>query len=291
MVAPLQIRPCTPAELPALVGLLDEEFIVSRGRSLSLARRFPAVLCADNCADLLLACRGDHIAAAVAIKRFDWITAERTWRGAKLGMVYTRPAERGRGLASQLLRTAEQRLREDGTAFAVLWTAQPDFYRRLGWTSSDCGIYGTFESGGGTGAGCAPVEADAVEALRVRNAAAYAPRGSANYRTLPLPADRLEMRASPGAASYAVHGIAGERAYVYEFGGEPSGFSALWQDICAARRTVHVNERRGSAMHQRLASIPGIAWRDQELAMWLPLAERACLRHLTEWYVPFLDRI
>ena len=291
MVAPLVIRSCASAELPALVGLLDEEFIFSKGRGVSLAKRLPTALHAGNCPNILLACRGEEIAACIVIKRFDWIAPERSWRGAMVGMVYTRPVERGRGLASQLLYDVEQRLRADGTAFAVLWTAQPGFYRRLGWTSSDCGVFGTFTSAGGAAAGCTAADAGEVEVLRLRSPGARTLRSAASYRTLPLPAERLELRLSPGRTAYAIFGVQADRAYVYEFGGEPSAYAVLWQDICAVPRTVHINARRGTAAHQWLVSVLGIVWRDQALAMWLPLAEPACARHFSDWYVPYLDRI
>ncbi|MFH1602794.1 MAG: GNAT family N-acetyltransferase [Pseudomonadota bacterium] len=291
MVAPVLIRPCEPVELPALVGLLDEEFIFSKGRSVSLARRFPAVLHARNCPNILVARRGDAVAAAIVIKRFDWITPERSRRGAMIGMVYTRPAERGKGLAAQLLRTAEQSLCADGTAFAVLWSAQPDFYRRLGWTSSDCGVFGTFVSPGGNTAGCCPAEASAVDALRLRGPDPYTPRSRASYQTLPPPVEQLHILASPGGVAYVIFGVLADRAYVYEFCGEPSGYAALWQDICAVAHTIYINERRGSAAHQWLSLQNGVSWRDHALAMWLPLAEHSCARHFSDWYVPFLDRI
>ena len=291
MVAPVLIRPCTPAELPALVGLLDEEFIFSKGRRLSLATRLPTALYEGNCPNILLACRGDEIAACIVIKRFDWITPERNWRGAMIGMVHTRPSERGGGLASQLLRAAAQRLRDDGTAFAVLWTAQPDFYRRLGWISSDCGVFGTFTSVGGAAAGCTAADAGEVEVLRLRSPGARTLRSAASYRTLPLPAEHLELFVSPDGASYAIYGVQADRVYVYEFGGAASGFAALWQDICATRRTVYINERRGSAAQRWLSNIPRISWREQALAMWLPLAQPDFARHASDWYVHFLDRI
>ena len=291
MVAPVLIRPCTPAELPALIALLDQEFIFSKGRSVSLAQRFPTALQAHNCPNILLACRGEDIAAAIAVKRFDWIAPERSWRGAMIGLVYTRPAERGQGLASQLLRAAEKKLRAEGTDFAVLWTAQPEFYRRLGWTSSDCGMFGTYASAGGSAAGCMTAAAGAIEALRLRSPGAHMLRDSANYRALPLPAERLDLLASPDAAAYAIYGVQADRAYVYEFGGTPSGYAALWQDICAAARTVYINEHRGSASQQWLASIPGIGWREQALAMWLPLADPDSGGYYARWYIPYLDRI
>ena len=291
MVAPAPIRPCTPAELPALVALLDAEFIYSKARSVSLALRFPDVLRGENCANILVACRGGDIAAAIAIKRFDWIAPERSWRGAMIGMVYTQPAVRGQGLASQLLRAAETKLRAEGADFAVLFTAQPGFYRRLGWTTSDCGVFGTCISPGGAAAGCSRADAGAIEAMRLRGSEAQLQRDGASYRTLPLPAERLEMRISPCAAAYAIYGVRAENAYVYEFGGAPSGYAALWQDCCAARRTVYVNARRGSEAQRWLAGIAGFSWHEQALAMWLPLAEPACARSFEGWYIPFLDRI
>ena len=291
MVAPVEIRNCTPAELPALIALLDQEFIFSKGRSVSLAQRFPAALNTENCPNILVACRGADIAACIVVKRFDWITPERSWRGAMIGLVYTRAAERGRGLASQLLRKAQEQLRADGTAFAVLFTAQPEFYRRLGWTTADCGVFGTYASAGGVAAGCTPAAPDAIEALRLRGAEAHLLRDRASYRTLPLPAERLEIRISPDAAAYAIYGLQGERAYVYEFGGAASAYAALWQDICAAARTVHINAQQGGALQQWLARVPGIVWREQKLAMWLALAEPACARCFAGWYLPYLDRI
>jgi len=291
MVAPILIRPCAPNQLPALVELLDQEFIFSKGRNLSVARRFPTALGSENCPNILLACRGEQIAGAIVIRRFDWVTAARTWRGAMLGLVYTRPEERGQGVASDLLRTAESTLRADGTAFAVLWTAQPEFYRRLGWTGSDCGVFGTCTSADGVAAACVPAEAATIEALRLRSGSAHLLRSPTSYRTLPLPAEHLELLASPDRESYAIVGVQADRAYVYEIGGTPAGYAALWRDISAAPRTVFVNERHGSTAQQWLASRPDISWRDQRLAMWLPLADPDCARHFSDWYVPFLDRI
>ncbi len=291
MVAAVRIRSCTPAELPELIALLDAEFISSRGRSLSLARRLPGALEAANCPNILLACADDAILASITVKRFDWVTPERTWRGAMIGLVYTRPQARGQGHASRLLRQAAEDLRADGTAFAVLFTAQPEFYRRLGWANADCGLFGTCASAGGAAAGCRSGDAATIERLRRADAKPYMPRTGASYDALPLPADRLVRRASPAGDAYAIYGLHGDSAYVYEFGGAPSGFPALWQDVCSAARSVHVNARGESAGHQWLAAHAELAWREQALAMWLPLAEPACARHFGDWYVPYLDRI
>jgi len=54
---------------------------------------------------------------------------------------------------------------------------------------------------------------------------------------------------------------------------------------------VYINERRGSVAQQWLSNIPGISWREQALAMWLPLADPDSERYYVRWYIPYLDRI
>ena len=136
-----------------------------------------------------------------------------------------------------------------------------------------------------------PVDAQTIEAMPAREHGAHLARDGASYRTPPLPAESLMLRASSGGEAYAIYDVQDDRVYAYEFGGLPSGYAALWQEICAAGRTFYVNKRRGGAAQQWLARQPGIHWHDQALAMWLALAEPACARQFSAWYVPFLDRI
>jgi len=147
MVEPApSIAPCSSGEYDALLALLDLEFIFGKGRRLSLQQRFPAVLNRQRPQAILLAKAQNLIVSALAIKAFDWITPERSWRAAMVGMVYTRPEWRGRGMASVLLQAAQQRMRQESYDFAVLWTAQPDFYARLGWIGADCGVLGVAQT-------------------------------------------------------------------------------------------------------------------------------------------------
>jgi len=54
-------------------------------------------------------------------------------RGGLIGSVSTDPAWRGQGLASRLLADAEDALRGQGCAFALLWAPDPEFYLRRGY--------------------------------------------------------------------------------------------------------------------------------------------------------------
>jgi hypothetical protein len=52
-----------------------------------------------------------------------------------------------------------------------------------------------------------------------------------------------------------------------------------------------VNEVRGSATQAWLAEHTNLIWEDKRLAMWLPLTKQAEKAELTNWYIPFFDRI
>ena len=195
----IAIRAATPADLAQLLPLLDEEFVFAKGRRLSLAQRFPTRFAAERRAQqLLLAVDGQQIAAALAIRRFDWRDGEEIFSGAMIGAVYTRPPYRGQGLASRLLQEAAQRLRQEGVDFAVLWTDQPAFYARLGWQSADCGLLGSLKLAPSAPALPAGVHAlplssaqAQVEALRRSCLPALTLRTPGDYRQLPLPADQF----------------------------------------------------------------------------------------------------
>ena len=291
MVAAVKIRVCTPAELPALVALLDEEFIHSRGRNISLAQRFPDVLSSGNCRNILIASRNNAIAAALACKRFDWITPARVFKGAMLGLVYTHPNVRRLGLASHLLQTAAKTLTAEGMDFAVLFSVQSGFYLRLGWTPADRGCLGRYASTGGAAIATLCVDASAIEALRSHQPEGYAARSIDAYRNLPLPAERIELRACPDGSAYAIYGLRDDSAYVYEIGGSIAGYDLLWQGICAAARDIYINECEDSPSMRWLEQQAGISWHKQMQAMWLPLAARRGECDFSHWYIPYLDRI
>ncbi len=65
-----------------------------------------------------------------------------------VGNVYTDPAHRGSGLASELLRLACDAMREQGFDMSLLFASLVDFYARLGWRSH-VRCLGFLEPGGG----------------------------------------------------------------------------------------------------------------------------------------------
>jgi GNAT superfamily N-acetyltransferase len=271
------------------LALLDQEFISSRGRTLSLSIRFASVLSQPDAR--LLATRNKGLESILLLRPFDWITPSRNYRAAMIGLVWTHPELRGRGHGSALLAEAAQCMRRDHIDFAVLWTTRTAFYARAGWIPADCGVLGHWQSA--TGSGGAPSEARAlwpyIHSLRETHGGERVRRTLANYTMLPPPA--IEHDAAVEAGTYALIGRSGATGYVYEIGGGSEGLPALWRGLLPRYGELFINVRGGTEQHRWLSAQPGITWQDQKLAMWLALSGEVGAGHFRGWYVPFQDRI
>src|SRR5438105_841962 len=113
------IDPCRADQLPELLALLDEHFIFSKGRQLSVRERFPDLFAEANLGNVYVAMTAGRLGAATSTRRFRWVTPDRILQGAMIGLVYTRPEQRGLGLASQVLRRVQADWARDGIDFGV----------------------------------------------------------------------------------------------------------------------------------------------------------------------------
>lgn len=272
------------------IALMDEVFIRSRGRSMSLADRFPAAF--DARETTILAIRsGSTVDAALTIRPFSWLSGGGVRRGAMVGMVCTRLERRGAGLGLALMSEATRMLKET-VDFGVLWTTRPAFYGRLGWHSADCGIMGSLHGAGGSPP-MAPSEARnriaGVKRLRDAQDGERIERTPLCYATLLPPASIREVLLESG--TYAVIGRDNDTAYVYEIGGDATGLTRLHERLCERYGDIHLNLKRGAAAHRWFRAQPDITWYDQNLAMWLPISPDIDMDVCSRWYVPFLDRI
>ena len=298
----LVVRTASPADLERLVPQLDQQFVFSRGRCVSLAQRFPAVYSAENCVNVFLLADDDQVMSALACKHFDWVCSGGHWRGAMIGAVHTQTELRGHGFASRLMEEVAERLRAGGVEFAVLWTAVPAFYARLGWISADRGVLGKI---GQTQIPTAPPDGvikmplDAadlshIERIRQRWCDCRAPRRADDYRQLPLPAESVDLIMWGDGidyAGYALVGNAGETGILYEMIGHPDAFPVLWPDICRGYRQLLANDTTDSASYRWLCQGTGLVWSTKPLATWLPLSATVTVEHAARWYIPYFDRI
>lgn len=282
--------------------MLDNEFILSKGRKTSIAQRFPSTFCADNVENIFLAEENGTIVAAFLGKRFEWRQPDRIWQGAMIGAVYTDPTRRGKGIGSALLKWGVQALQDAGAEFAVLWTTQPEFYQRLGWNSADIGMFGNCGSGTGAGAALDSVRAvpsamcneREIDDIRTQYLDAYVCRQPLDYSQQPVPAENVDVllwTEDGEPASYALLGRIGGTGILYELVGSESGFGDLWEAIRRRHKKIVINDSAESASYRWLSKNTDIAWENKKLAMWLPLSADVDVAAMSQWYIPYFDRI
>ena len=295
----MRIEPCRPDQLDDVVALLDDEFVFSRGRSISLARRYPQALSVENLSRICVVTTAQTIGSIAVARRFSYLGETETSNTAMIGFVYTRPGLRGRGIASQALRTLVEILDGEGTDAVVLWTSVPSFYARHGWIVRDESVVGRVAGRTDRNPTADRVErapavdaADRIERLRRRWSDAGVIRSKAAYAALPLPATSVEALFADegGEEGYALVGRNGSEGYLYECGGSPSALSVLWAEVERSFATVLVNERADSPGSRWLKEHRGIELKEQGLTMWRSISGAPAV-HSGAGHVPYFDRI
>jgi len=296
------IRPATLLEIPAIVADMDQQFVFGKGRSISLAQRYPGVYESRNVGNIFVAEAEGGIVAALTCKLFDFQQHGEIRQGAMVGGVYTLAACRGQGIASALLVETVELLRQRGLDFAVLWTDQPTFYARSGWMVSDQGMLGQTNALGLPIHPAACVVRQAADAADVQFlqqlrqrwlSEDVVRRDATTYRSLPLPAlsvTLLTCGSTVDGAAYALLGRNGATSILYEMVGNPAAYGDLWAQI-SREPQLYINEVHGSPAQQWLSTHANIQWQDKPLAMWMPLSENMPANASDYGYVPYFDRI
>lgn len=303
---PLQLRQCKSEELPTVIKKLDQEFVFSKQRSVSLSIRFPDTLCVGNLAQIRVAVSDGVIRGCLSIRMFDWVVERQVWHGAMVGMVWVDSQHRGRGIGSKLLSSADEFLHESGVDFGVLWTGTPAFYERAGWFLSDRGLFGEAADRPATSrlatVSCRPVSCRPVasvdsawlERLRLSSAPMRVLRNARAYCAVPMPAvDVLCFSAVSKHAGegFALVGEQDEIGYLYEMIAPPSLWSTLWSAVAERFPRVFVNGQSGDPFAGWLAEKQFVVWRPQLKAMWLRVSSRVEERCIRNWHIPYYDWI
>jgi predicted N-acetyltransferase YhbS len=300
-VRDVAIAPCYAEDFASIVTMIDHEFIFNKGRRLSLTERFPQVVGQHSLNNIYVARLKDEIVATVAVKRFDWFAENHNWKGAMIGMVYTRPEYRGQGFASCVMRFVQEELKQRGIDFAVLWTGSPGFYERLGWYMEDCGGFGEVMQSYPTNRDhcttlCSLSESniDWINSVRDKWATERVIRSKMDYRTIPVPANSVDvfmLDENQKVQGYILVGRAEECSYIYEMIGHPAAFNQLWSSVTRSCNKIYINDRRGSSSSDWLNSYCNINWDFRKQAMWLAFSEESQPVLIGKWYIPYYDRI
>jgi predicted N-acetyltransferase YhbS len=281
-----------------VIALMDEVFLTSKGRTGSVAARFPNVFGQGANTRFIVARDREAVAGALAIRKFKWIVGAETFSGAMIGFVCTAQMARGRGIGSRLMARAAEEMRAQHADFGVLWTAAHGFYSRLGWTLSDAATFGPL-------AGRSPAEPESaaifnhglefskIEQARTEYEPMRVARATMDYSVTPLPAATVECWSPTKEIgdAYALIGRHGSSAYIYEVVGEVGHFAQMSRSLGAIAQTVYLNSHPRSPFGNWALSELGYAGNRQNQAMWLPISSTLTHARFDEWYVPFFDRI
>lgn len=297
----LKISRCNSRDLPSVISFLDEEFIYSKCRNISLARRFPNVFSGENLHNLYLAWSDGSICAAAAVKMFDWIVFGRIWKGVMIGFVATKSELRGKGQASILMESVYSNLKRAGADFAVLWTTIPKFYEHLGWFLQDEAMFGQairrdFPQSCRTIFPQSLTEENIfwLENIRSKWKKQLVVRNFIDYKTIPVSVETVQcfsVEISQGKQAYAIVGERDRTGYVFEMIGHSSGFQAIWESLCQRYRALYVNDQPNTASFIWLDNNGYVKWEHQRQAMWLKLSHGMENVSVEGWYVPFFDHI
>jgi predicted N-acetyltransferase YhbS len=295
------VRDCRPDELPTVAVRLDGEFVFGKQRSLSLRKRFPNALSPENLQQVRVAVSEEGLCGALAIRLFDWVAGENTWRGAMVGMVWVDPILRGRGIGRLLMTSAAQSLRDAGVDLGVLWTGTHAFYGRAGWFLCDRGLLGESVArplpppdGAVSCRDLACIEPAWLEQVRSRFLPQRVARRPLDYGTVPIPARKVFCflaRSNGDGEGFALVGDENGTGYFYEMAAPAVLWDVLWRAIAGRFGRLVVNGLLGDPLSQWLGDQGYVAWCPQSKAMWLRVSSRADDAPLDAWHIPYFDRI
>lgn len=119
-----------------MVGWLDTG--LRRGEAGRLCAEYPLSLRPGSMANHRII-EEDGALAAHAMLHEATIHARNTQlRVGMIGLVYTDPSFRGRGLATRCIESCLMELRRRGVALAILWSDKHEFYARMGFSPAGC---------------------------------------------------------------------------------------------------------------------------------------------------------
>ncbi|MCK6445894.1 MAG: GNAT family N-acetyltransferase [Planctomycetes bacterium] len=240
-----------------------------------LAAEYPLVFGADAPGSIVTVGENGIVHSACAILVRDLVIGAERLRVGLIGSVATDPAERGRGLATEVLARAERELARDGAVIALLWADDAEFYRRRGWREFASELDFAFDADAiarlprrGTIRRAAPDDEGALHRLYQRHRARIERTEDETRALLRVPGmETLVLHEDRDVRAYACLGRGADFEHtIHEWAGGPDDVLALVrahferangaenvfllaptdaQELASAARTVGAREWRG----------------------------------------------
>jgi predicted N-acetyltransferase YhbS len=205
---------------------LDREFDGTSG----LIQEFPLLVGAGNRSRRLVIAERGEIVAHAAWRPFWLRSNELRFTAAGIGLVTTARERRGHGLASCVVRACIEHARAEGAELALLFAAERDLYRRLGFVPAGRERVSTLE-------GSRPAPSDGkVRIADARDAAQLLPILAQHQLRVERSVHEFEeLLAIPGAHTYVLERQGRPIAYCVEGKGRDlRGFIHEWAGAASA---------------------------------------------------------
>ncbi len=248
----IEVRSPTSDERSALLSWLGAG--LRPGRPGWLERELPVALAPERLEDHVVAFEGDRFLAHALARRVRVHGPHGvTLPIGLIGLVYTDPGARGRGLASRCVEHCVERLAESGATLVALWSELEGFYERLGfeWAGRDalyvmdrevCGRALT-AAGDDDGLEIGPASSEEVEAVESLHAArpigALRARGElGRMRTAPACTTLVARRRGEVVATVSLGRGDDFTDVVHEWAGSADGVLACLERLTATRDAI-----------------------------------------------------
>jgi len=298
------IKNCNDKYIQQVIKLVDNEFIFSRNRSISLKERYKGVFNEDNYKNIFLYIYNECVVSIVVTKSFEFIINRKKLKGSMIGEVFTKPDYRGKGLSTELLNFIDEELKDRQIDFAVLWTGIHNFYKRLNWIGFDTGVLGKLVKRKQLKIkkkiylnNITIKNTDnyiLIDKFRREHLTNYIVRKNLEntYQSLPIPAEKLKINIvkdkKERLLGYIVHGEKGKDCFVYEILGDILSIKKLIDNLFFEK--VFLNLNKSDNEFQFINELYDICWNNQNQAMWKIYSDIS-EDELNNIYIPYLDRI
>lgn len=294
---------CLPGDLKKLIRPLDEEFVFSKNRKISLAKRFNDLFSKDNCQNILAGKIGNEIVSCLAIRPFKYFLKGEILKGAIIGCVFTKKTHRGLGFGRALVKEANRVLEKRRFDFAVLWTTLGNFYKENGWFLFDNGFFGVLKKQAPKDKRrdykaviCLKKDFQTINYLQ-RKSPSHIIRGLKSYDNLPLPATQLRIAKlffKNKVDGYIIFGIEKEKkeTYVYEVFSKNEKYDIYLDFLLSYKfNNIFINSHEKNGFKLFLDKKRIIEWEKQKLRMFKIVNKKINKKALEDIHVSFFDKI
>ena len=128
-------------ELDEILDVLNNEFIINKGKKLHIKYRYPGLYDQSNIENLFVIHDDNKLRSFIAVKPVDYIYQNKTYKLFFIGSVFTYPESRGKGYGSKLLDYIEKYFFDNEYSMGCLWSGIPIYYMNKGWDLCENGIF------------------------------------------------------------------------------------------------------------------------------------------------------